>query len=169
MHKTSPTDLSPQERSKITDFLDSHPIGVLATVDEVGNPHASTIYFGIDTDLNVTFTTKRDTIKHQNIVHHNTVMLAIYDSESQSAVQLNGKAEEVEDPETAQKIYHVTLRAAKQTGEDTVPPIAKIPAGPYVAYTITPDNIWMSEYGWGNNFMNALSKAQDPVNTDDPD
>lgn len=168
MLKTSPDELSQQERLKIADFLDSHPIGVLATVDKKGNPHASTIYFAVDGDLNVTFTTKRDTYKYENISEHDTVMLAAYDSESQTAVQVLGKAVEVNDPDLAHKIYHGTLRAAKQTGEDSVPPIAKIPAGPYVAYSITPDDIWMSEYGWGNSFASALAELSVPENTEDP-
>lgn len=168
MNATSPNELSPQERSKIVDFLDSHPVGVIATVNSDGNPHASTIYFSVDNDLNVSFTTKRDTNKHKNISQHDTVMLAAYDSESQSTVQLTGRATEVHEPEQAQQIYRGTLRAADHTGEDNVPPIAKIPAGPYVAYIIRPSDIWMSDYSWGNNFANALSQLQEPANTDDP-
>lgn len=166
---TTPDELSPEERSKITDFLDSHPIGVIATVDEAGNPHASTIYFSVDDNLHVTFTTKEDTAKSKHIKNHPAVMLVAYDSESQASVQLTGKALEVQDPEEAQAIYHGTLHAAKQTGEDNVPPIAKIPAGPYIAYKIMPEDIWMNEYSWGNTFTNALSQAEEPASTDDPD
>jgi len=147
MEIKKPSELSQEERSKIVDFLNSHPVGVLATVNDDGSPHASTIYFSIDSDMNITFTTKRDTNKRENIARNNTVMLVAYDSESQSAVQAKGPAIEETDPEVMQKIYHGTLRGAKQTGEDNVPPIAKIPAGPYVAYTIKPEDIWISEYG----------------------
>lgn len=165
-----PGELNQEERMKIVDFLDSHPIGVLATVDAEGNPHASTIYFSVDSDMNISFTTKRDTNKNGNIVRNNTVMLVSYDSESQTSVQSKGKVIEVKDPEAAQKIYHGTIRGAKQTGEDNVPPIAKIVAGPYVAYTIKPENIWISEYGWGNSFTNAIEQAVAPeeISAEDP-
>jgi len=168
MQLTPPSELSQEDRTKINDFLDSHPIGVLATVDASGNPHASTIYFSVDSDLNLTFTTKRDTDKSKNIAFNPKVMLDVYDSESQASVQASGTAIEVTDPEAAQKIYHGTLRAAKQTNEDPVPPIAKIAAGPYVAYQIKPENIWLSEYGWGNDLTNALSKLGEPVDNEDP-
>jgi len=171
MQIKAPSELNQEERSKIVDFFDSHPIGVLATVDADGNPHASAIYFSIDSDMNVTFTTKRDTYKRENIAHNNTVMLVAYDSESQTAAQVKGKAIEVTDPELAQKIYHGTLRGARQTGEDKVPPVAKIAAGPYVAFTVKPDNIWISEYGWGDSFASAMEEAsnsKDEPNTEDP-
>lgn len=165
MQPTNPSDLSPQDLMKVADFLDSHPAGVLATVDHDGNPNASTIYFGVGKDLEVTFTTKEGTRKYQNIERHNTVMLVVFDPESQSAVQVSGKARLETDPEVTQKIYHSTLRAAKQTSEDNVPPVAKIAAGPYVAYTITPDKVSMSEYGWGDSLTNALEQAVAPEET----
>ncbi len=168
--QSAPNELSQEERTKLADFLDSHPIGVLATVDPSGEPHASTIYFSVDSkDLSITFTTKRDTRKHESISHHNSVMLAVYDAESQTAAQVSGKALEATDLENVQKAYHGTLRAAKQTGEDNVPPIAKIAAGPYVAYVVKPDSVWMSEYGWGSSFANALASAQEPTSSGDPD
>lgn len=171
MQIKKPSELNKEERSKIVDFFDSHPIGVLATVDTDGNPHASTIYFSIDSDMNITFTTKRDTHKRENIAHNSSVMLVAYDSESQTAAQAKGSAVEVTDLVKAQNIYHGTLRGAKQTSEDNVPPIAKIAAGPYVAYTIKPDNIWISEYGWGDNFANTMEQAGAPnekLSTQDP-
>lgn len=161
-------DISPAERSKIFDFLDSHPVGVLATVDENNNPDASTIFFSSSKELRITFTTKRDTKKHQNISQGSKVILVVYDAESQSAVQVRGVAQEETDPAVAQAIYHGTLRAAKQTGEDNVPPIAKISAGPYVGYSITVDTISMSEYGWGDSFTNAIEQANDPSVEGDP-
>lgn len=172
MKATKLNDISQSDRSKIGDFLDSHPVGVLATVDENGDPNASTIYFGADNDLSITFTTKRDTRKHQNIERHNKVMIVVYDAETQSAVQLSGKAVEEKDAEAAQSIYHGTLQAAKQTGDDTVPPIAKISAGPYVAYKIELDMISMSEYGWGDGLANAVEQAglpQEDTTTKDID
>lgn len=165
---TTPKDLSPDERQKIVGFLASHPVGVLATVDANGNPHASTIYFAVDDNLNFTFTTKRDTEKQKNIKSNNNVMLVAFDAPSQAAVQVRGKATKVTDPIAMQNIYRGTLRAARRTGEDVVPPIAKIAAGPYTAYIIKPDNIWRSEFGWGDNFALALIHASDPKSTEDP-
>ena len=171
MKVTSLKDINNADKSKIVDFLDSHPIGVLATVDDNAHPDASTIYFSTNKDLKVTFTTKRDTKKHQNINNKSKVILVVYDAESQSAVQVRGAAVEETDPAVAQTIYHGTLRASKHTGDDTVPPIAKISAGPYVAYSIDVEAVSFAEYGWGSSFAKALDQANEPTKdpgTEDP-
>ncbi|MDB5182633.1 MAG: Rv1155 class probable F420-dependent [Candidatus Saccharibacteria bacterium] len=168
MKATALNEVSQPDISKIFDFLDSHPVGVLATVDETGAPDASTIFFSCTKDLRITFTTKRDTRKHENISRHSKVILVAYDAESQTAVQVRGRAHEETDEAVAQAIYHGTLRAARQTGEDNVPPIAKIAAGPYVAYFINIETVSLAEYGWGDSFANAMEHANDPTNNSDP-
>jgi len=168
MPTTKPEDLNPDERKKMHEFLSAHPVGVLATVGPEGDPHASTIYFGVDEDLNITFTTKHDTNKYKNIAAHNKVMLVVFDAANQTAVQVSGSAEEVKDPEEINDIYHATLHAAKQTGEDIVPPIAKIAAGPYIGFKIKISNIWLSAYGWGDNFSNVLQHINDSMPNVDP-
>ena len=165
---TTPQELTTEQRHKIYEFLKQHPVGVLATVDANGNPHASTVYFGVDDQLNVTFTTKRGTEKHANIVRHDTIMLVAYDAANQSAVQASGKAVEITDQQEVLDIFRSTLQATQKTGDDEVPPIAKISAGPYVGYKITPDNIWLTEYGKGSSFTNALKHATDDPPTGDP-
>ena len=168
MPTTAPSDLSEQEQGKIIDFLRRHPVGVLATIGLDGRPNASTIYFSVDDDMNLRFTTKQQTNKHANIAKNNEVMFVVYDAVNQSTVQVSGIATEETDAQAAQAVYHGTLQAAEQTGLDVVPPIAKIAAGSYVAYTIKPTNIWLTEYGWGDNFAKAIKHANDPANTDDP-
>jgi general stress protein 26 len=165
---TTLQELSQDKRRKMYEFLKQHPVGVIATVDPEGNPHASTIYFGIDDQLNITFTTKRDTNKHLNITEHSQVMLVVNDVANQATLQASGKAVEVSNTQEAIDIFQDTVHAAQKTGEDVVPPIAKISAGPYVAYKISPDNIWMTEYSWGNSFVKALEHADDPETTEDP-
>jgi general stress protein 26 len=168
MQKTKPSTLNAVQRKKIIGFLASHPVGVLATVDAAGDPCASTIYIGVDADLNITFTTKRDTAKHTNISKHPAVTLVVFDAPSQAMLQISGKAVEQTNPEAAQTIYKGTLHAAQRTGEDVVPPVAKIAAGPYIAYVIHTDNIRMSEYGWGDSFARALNHAKDSKSSGDP-
>jgi general stress protein 26 len=166
--QTRPADLNQAEFHKIHDFLVAHPIGVVATVDETNNPHASTVYYSVDEQLQLYFTTKRDTVKHRNLQHNPRLMLAVYEGSNQSAVQLSGTASVIDDPETVQAIFQSTIQAAEHTGKDVVPPIAKIFAGPYVAYQVTVDNVWMQEYGWGDNFGKVLRQAGRDHNDGDP-
>lgn len=168
MSQSKPDELDPSQRDKVLSFLRSNPVGVLACVDTTGNPHASTIYFSVDDGLHINFTTKHDTFKYKNISQHDTVMLVVFDAASQAAIQISGQAVEVTDQAAALNIYRDTLVAAKQTGEDVVPPVAKLAAGRYAAFTVTPDYIKLSEYGWGDNFAHALEHADDPNASGDP-
>lgn len=164
---TTPDTLSQADKEKIVNFLKKHPVAVLATVDPSGDPHASTIYIGVSDDLKLTFTTKRETQKYVNITKHNKIMLVVCDAKSQTAVQVRGQAVEVTDPSAQLEIYQETLHAAERTGEDVVPPVAKI-LGSYVGFSIKIDTIWISEYSWGNNFASALQQAQDQHANGDP-
>jgi len=166
--KTTPNELSPDERAKIHHFLVSHPVGVLATVDPDGEPQASAIYFSVDNDLHIRFTTKEGTRKYANIANHPSVVLAVYDAADQALVQIEGRAVERTDHEEQKEAYEGTIHAAGQTGADVVPPIAKIPAGKYVAFEIEISNIHMAEYGWGDNFANAMHKADSEPTGGDP-
>jgi len=166
--QASPNKLSPSERKQIFEFLKAHPVGVLATTNPDGTPQASAIYFGVDEELHVTFTTKRETHKYENILKNDAVMLVVYDAAKQTSVQIGGQAVEVTDSETQHAIYYDTLKAAKQSGKDVVPPIAKINAGPYVGFTLKVHNIWLSDYGWGDTFARALKHIQDPRTGGDP-
>lgn len=161
--QTKPDELSHQERLKVVNFLQTHPVGVLSSVDSRGNPHASPIYFSASDDLVISFTTKQDTVKHANLTANNHVMLVAYEAKDQAAVQISGRAMEVKGGSEVQKIYHGTLKAAKQTGDDVVPPVAKIMGGPFVAYNIEVDNIWMTEYGHGDSFARALRASTEPA------
>lgn len=167
MRPIPPDALGTEDQNKVLEFLKEHYIGVLASVTEEGEPHASAIYFTVYEDLSFSFTTKRSTQKYKNISANPKIMLAVYDGKTQTAVQLGGTAVEVTGEAELQSIYAGTLRATKATSDDIVPPIAKI-SGMYVAYKVSPDTIRYSEYGWGDNFKNALRQSMGSDYTNDP-
>jgi len=166
--KTLPKQLSPSERKRIFEFLKAHPVGVLATVNPNHSPQASPIYIGVDKELHITFTTKRETRKYQNISQNGNVVLVVHDARNQTVVHVSGQAIETTDPEVQHAIYQGTLEAAKEVGEDIVPAIAKVTGGPFVGFTIKIDNIWLSDYGWGDTFARALKHIKDPRAGGDP-
>jgi general stress protein 26 len=146
LHKTHPVESSASIESKrrIRDFLTLHPVGVLATIDPNDNPHASVIYFSVDDDFNILFTTKHDTKKHDSLKHHNHAMLVTFEAESQSTVQITGVAEEITDSRDANEAFKGTLKASLQTSEAGIAPISKLYAGQYVAYRLKPKQIRMA-------------------------
>jgi len=141
-----PTAHTSESSKRIYDFLKLHSVGVLATVDPNSDPRATVIYYAVDEDFNITFTTKRDTKKHDNIQHNNHVQLVAYEASSQTTVQITGIAEDISDTPEANEVFSNTLKAAIRTSEAGVPPISKLYAGHYVAYRIKPKQIRMAVF-----------------------
>lgn len=133
-------------RVRILNFLNEHMAGVLSTVDPDSNPHAAVVYFSVKPDFTVTFLTKRRTKKSDNLRHNNHVMLAVFDEVLQTSVQIKGVASEITDTDKAHEVFRSMLRASLRTSENGVPPISKLSAGEYVAYTIKPVEVAMSVY-----------------------
>lgn len=129
---------------RIYDFLTSQPVGVLATVDPNSNPHAAAVYFFVDDDFTITFATKQNTKKNDNLKHRNHVMLIAFDTESQTTAQITGVAEDISETSTGQETFTKMLVAAEATSESGVPPISKLIAGQYTAWRIRPKQIRMA-------------------------
>lgn len=147
-HKTHPVESSASVESKlrIREFLTLHPVGVLATTDPNNDPHGSVIYYSVDEDFNILFTTKHDTKKHDSLKHHNHAMLVSYDAASQSCIQITGITEEITDSTAANEAFKGTLKASLQTSEAGIAPISKLYAGQYVAYRLMPKQIRMAVF-----------------------
>lgn len=137
---------SSESNKRIFDFLRLQPVGVLATVDPDDNPHAAVIYYSVDEDFNVTFLTKRDTKKRDNLARKNHAMLVAFDAKTQTTCQITGVTEDVSYLAVANEIFQRTIGAAMATSESGIPPISKLSAGEYVAYRLKPKQINMSVY-----------------------
>lgn len=147
MNRTNPTTAKASERNeKIFEFLTTHPVGVLSLVDPNNNPHATVIYFSVDTDFNIFFTTKSDTHKHDNLKHNKHAMFTVFEPVSQTTVQIIGEALLVDGEAKSQEVFRSTVAASMATSEGGIPPISKLQAGDYVAYQLTPKQIRMAVY-----------------------
>lgn len=135
-----------ESKEHILDFLKQNTTAVLATASKDGEPHAATIYYMIDDDLNFYFITKRDTTKSQNLKSGGRAALAIYEEGTQTTVQAVGKVEEEMDVTKTQKVFSNILKISMATSESGTPPISKLQAGPYVAYRLTPDSVRMASF-----------------------
>lgn len=131
---------------RILNFLSDRQVGVLATVDPNGDPHAAAIYFAVDPSFNIRFLTKRRTKKSDNLQHHNHAVLVVFDEESQTTVQIKGKAREITDLDEAHQVFRSTLRASLHMSENGIPPVAKLSAGDYIAYILKPGQVRMAVY-----------------------
>lgn len=134
------------DKQTIYEFLKSHPIGVLATVGDGRNPHATTVYYGVEDDLSLKFLSKRDTQKIQNLEANKNVVLVVFEATTQTNVQVIGEAEDISDEAESHKVFSKILEITRATSQAEVPPMSKLFAGHYVAYKITPKQIRYSNY-----------------------
>lgn len=147
---TKQTAQSSERNQEIYEFLQSQPVGVLATVNSMGDPHAAVIYFGVDEEFNITFVTKTETRKYENLEQNNHVMLVAFEALSQTTVQITGLTENITDDPEANEVFSNALRAADKTSKTTIPPISKLFAGDYATYRLQPTQISMAVFAQPN-------------------
>jgi len=123
-------------REHLADFLSKNRVGLLATADSSGRPHAATIYITHDRQFDLYFITKKDTQKSRNLQSNNRAAIAIYDADSQSTVQAEGTVVEVTDPKQLEWIFNDIWRIALQVSPSSAPPQSQLSAGGYVAYRL---------------------------------
>jgi uncharacterized pyridoxamine 5'-phosphate oxidase family protein len=144
-HK-SPEDFSDRQE-RIYNFLRSCPIGVLSTVTPDGKPNGAVIYFTVDKEFNVSFVTKNETRKYENIKNNNQVTLTVYEPATQTSAQITGKAIEIKDGFEVNEVAGAIMAASMKTSEGGLPPISKLSAGEFVGFRIELDQIRMAVYG----------------------
>jgi hypothetical protein len=157
-----------ERRQRIFDFLFSTSIGVLSSTDPDGDPHGAVIYFTITRDFVISFLTKAETKKYDNIVHHNHVMLTVFDASTQTTVQVTGIAKEIKSGVTINGIAGRVLGTSLKTSNAGLPPLNKLQAGSYVAFEIEPIQIRMAEYahadpGGYNELFETVESFEDSV------
>jgi general stress protein 26 len=134
------------KNKRIRKFLTQKNVGILATVDPNNDPYAAAVYYAIDHDFDLFFTTKDKTKKTDNLRHNNHAMVVVFDEETQTTVQLRGVAHEVTDAKQAERIFENTLSAAQYSSESGIPPISKLDAGEYIAFVLKPVDVRMAVY-----------------------
>lgn len=143
---SSPSSSSSERNREIYNFLSSHPIAVLASVDPNGDPHAAVIYFSVNDNFEIMFTTKKETKKYDNLKHNSHVTLVCFEASSQTTVEITGEVKEIDDIEALEKAFSKTILASIKTSDSGIPPIAKLKAGNYVAFKIEPKRIAMAVF-----------------------
>ena len=134
------------KKQRIYDFLKENPVAVMSSIDPNGNPHGVVIYYNINKRFEITFVTKAETRKYDNLKHHSHVMLTVFDQQTQSTVQIVGKAIEITDSYEVNIAANNMVQASMKTTEAGMAPLLKLEAGPYVAFKIEPVQIRMAVY-----------------------
>lgn len=139
--------LSEDRRQRMYQFLYEHPVGVLAMVDPNGQPHAVVIYFVVNRQFDIWFLTRAETRKHDNLTRNPLVMMAVYEAETQTVIQITGKAEEITDSYDVNGVAGAVLKASLRAKSPGILPMTKLAdGGPYVAFHIKPSQVRMAVY-----------------------
>lgn len=133
-------------RQRIYDFLHANPIGVLSTVSPDGEPHGVVVYFAVNEQFSLSFLTRSETRKFDNLAHNNHVMLTVCEPQSQAVVQVTGRAYEVTNSRVKDRIAGKILAIGRRVSGNGMPPISKLEAGEFVAFRIIPVQIRMAIY-----------------------
>jgi len=149
-----PEDSSEKNKLKIYTFLEENPVGVLSTVSSDGKPHAVVIYFTINDIFDITFTnafdmtftTKEGTKKVRNLKQNDHVMLIVFDTLTQTTVQITAIAHIITDAAEKEQALRETNRASLTTSHGRIPPIVKLSAGNLMAFKLKPVRIKMAVF-----------------------
>jgi len=134
---------SDESARNIYQELHARHSAVLGTIEQ--NTHApqlTVVYYKVDTDFTISFATKKQTRKHQNLHKDNSVQLLVYDEKLQLTIQVTGVARVVED-DTREAIIENMYQLSNKNDYNS-PPISKLYAGEYIAYQIVPSRITMA-------------------------
>jgi uncharacterized protein YhbP (UPF0306 family) len=132
-------------------FLLEKYTAVLATCMD-GEPHATTIYYDIDSDFNFYYLTKRNTQKNIQTAFNPNVALVVGIGPERITVQARGTAELLMEEAKSEASAKLIARLSKK-GVDHLPiqMMNTLKGEHYVAYKITPHELL---------FMNMDSKAR---------
>lgn len=145
-YQSMPVSISKESKDRARDFIQKHPVGVVATSSKSGIPHAAAVYFVLDEELDIYFVTKEQTTKYKNISENPHVSIVMYDAENQSTLQTQGNAELVEDTAKFLKLFSKILNVSSDTSDSDRPPVSKLFAGDYFMFKISPTEVKIAEY-----------------------
>jgi uncharacterized pyridoxamine 5'-phosphate oxidase family protein len=136
-----------QQHADVHTFLQTHPMGILSTVDVEGNPWGAAIYFIADDDFNFYFVTRSETYKFQNLERNPHVALTVADSKSQITVQAAGVVSTMPVDKYIDIFFDKFTKLRPAGDHLWAPPIEKIQQGSYMPLVLTPERMQYADYG----------------------
>lgn len=133
-------------QQRIYDFLKNNHVGVLASVDPNGDPHAAVVYYVVDERFVLSFITRAGTKKHDNLIRNNHVVMVIFEPKNQTVAQVIGKAVEIKNANKMNAVAEAVFESVLETEDKDMLPITKVDAGEYTAFKIEPDQIRLAAY-----------------------
>jgi len=131
--------------SPINDFISTHSVAVIATVDEHGQPHSSTVFYVLANKNEVHFITKSNTTKSEDLKNNGNSAMTVTDMQNPQAVNLTGRAEEITDIGDRDKVLQKVFELAYKQLHDYAP-IIKLHKGSFQAYRFIPKDAKFTDF-----------------------
>lgn len=85
------------DKQQVWEFLQTVPLGTIATLDETGHPQVATVAFSQTENLDFIIGTSENSRKAQNIEHDGRVAFVATDPSKRYTVQMEGTAQKLTD------------------------------------------------------------------------
>lgn len=138
-------------------FLKQQQTAVIGTVNSNGQPSGSTVYYMIDDDFTIYFPTRATSRKYTHIQNNPKVSCTISNCESIQTVQIEGIAQEVDNPLTIARLIERLLEVSTETSSHNgrwLPPIKQLREGHFAVIAVTPHWIRIAD------FLNEASDSE---------
>lgn len=129
------------------DFLSEHELGVLSTLNQIGEPNGVAVYYAFHSKLQtLNILTKNHTKKFKNIIANHSVAFTVYDEDTLQTAQLQAYAELEPDADIRQQVYAHISRQHKKGAKEFLPPVTSIKKGSFTVLRLTPTSIEFNDY-----------------------
>ncbi|MBI1857195.1 pyridoxamine 5'-phosphate oxidase family protein [Candidatus Saccharibacteria bacterium] len=127
-------------------FLKSHDIAVLSSVDRTGNVYGAVVYYLVGQLGRIYILTKSSTTKARNILAHGQVSLTIFEENTARTLNIQGDAEYETDQKIKDFVFHEIVKPRSYDGEVQPPPVTKLSEGSFTVIHITPSSGKYTDY-----------------------
>jgi general stress protein 26 len=114
----------------------NQPLGVLATISKDGVPHATSVFYIADEQLNLYFLAREGSKKYENILANPHVAFVVTEENPPKTIQFEGTAQMVTDAHEENAYFSKLIKRA--TEHSAIPPVAQMEGSKMLFIKITP-------------------------------
>jgi len=130
----------------VQQFIEAHPLGVIATCDITTRINLSMIYVLAEPNLHCAFVTKDSTRKSSDIRKNGHATIAFFDESQAIFLEITGKAVEVTESVHKARLLGALERIIAKRKQTWVPPVQQLMGSQYVFMKLLPSEISYTDY-----------------------
>lgn len=127
------------------EFLNSHRLGILSSIDSDGNASGAAIYYTV-ADGSIYFVTKTASRKAAGFLYNKRVALTVTDEPELKTLQLKGAIEAESNRRVVDNVVGKLIVPRHYNSGDKLPPVMRSEGEKFIVYRISPINAILSDY-----------------------